>query len=81
MNDADFRMLRGRVHQLADMLGLEWKACPRNWSSYTEEERDKQPHGFGHCQDGLLEDGYADPRVCKTCQGAGVVLAQKGVDA
>ena len=74
MSDRDIRQLRAKIQQLTSALASHWEMCPRNFSSYTEEERDKHSHAYGYCADGLLENGYADPPVCEVCGGAGEVL-------
>jgi hypothetical protein len=75
MSDAEFRNLCGQVTQLVAHLQLTWAPCPRNFAQYSEEERDKFPHAFPTCSDGLLKDGY-DQWVCDTCHGAGEVLVK-----
>lgn len=66
--------LQGQIDQLIERLGLEWTYCPRGWSAYTDDEREKNPWGHGYCSNGIITFDYNEKRTCEACKGAGRVF-------
>ena len=68
------RELQGQIDQLSDLLNIEWVICPRNFSAYTDEQREKHCWGHGYCGDGILKEDYNHRSICAECKGAGKVI-------